>query len=140
MHSLTLKSVNPSFFRPTTQPSSPAPVPPSHPDSGIEFERTARPMNKLSLSPFRRASPAPSPAATSASMTTLTQDGSYLEMLSLKLSEAVSKALAQPPGPAAAHEQVSGKRPIPTGRGRALGALIASWVSHCLNSFCKLAG
>lgn len=126
MHALTLKSVNPSFFRPTSRPSSPAPAPPSRPDSGIGFDRTARPLNKLSLSTFRRASPAPSPAATPAPMTTLTQDGSYLEMLSLKLSEAVSKALAQPSGPAAAHEQVSGRRPIPAGRGRALGALIAS--------------
>lgn len=47
-------------------------------------------------------------------------------MLSLKLSEAVSKAVAQPGGPPAAHEQVSGRRPIPAGRGRALGSLIAS--------------
>lgn len=53
-------------------------------------------------------------------------------MLGLKLSEAVSKALAQPSGPANANEQVGGRRPIPTGRGHALGALIASWVP-CLS-------
>lgn len=54
------------------------------------------------------------------------QDGSYLEILSLKLSEAVSKAFVQPSGPAATIELVGGKRPVPAGRGRALGALIAS--------------
>lgn len=122
MHALTLK--NPSFFRPTSRPTSP---PPSRPDSGIGFERSAHPLNRLSLSTFRRASPAPTPTATSTlTPATLVQDGSYLEMLSLKLSEAVSKAFAQPPGPAIANELVCGKRPVPAGRGRALGALIAS--------------
>lgn len=47
-------------------------------------------------------------------------------MLALKLSEAVSKSLAQPNGPPAANEQVAGRRPLPTGRGQALGGLIAS--------------
>ena len=56
----------------------------------------------------------------------LVHDGSYLEALNLKLSEAVSKALAQPSGPANPGELVGGKRPIPTGRGRALGLVIAS--------------
>lgn len=56
----------------------------------------------------------------------LVQDGSYLEVLGLKLSEAVSKALAQPAGPAAAHEQLGTRRPIPSGRGRALGAFITA--------------
>lgn len=123
MHTITLK--NPSFFRPTSRPSSPAPVPPSRPDSGLGFERSARPLNKLSLSTFRRASPAPTPVATPTPLT-LVQDGSYLETLSLKLSEAVSKSFVQPTGPAAANELVNGKRPVPAGRGRALGALIAS--------------
>jgi hypothetical protein len=126
---------HPSFFRPMSRPSSPAPVatppvtaPPSRPDSSLGLDRAPRPLNKLSLSNFRRPSPAPSavPAPTPA---TLVQDGTYLEMLSLKLSEAVSKALAQPTGPAAASEQVAGRRPIPQGRGHALGALIASYVS-----------
>jgi hypothetical protein len=49
-----------------------------------------------------------------------------METLSLKLSEAVSKAFIQPSGPAVASELVGGKRPVPAGRGRALGALIAS--------------
>lgn len=57
---------------------------------------------------------------------TLVQDGSYLESLSLKLSEAVSKALASPLAQTTSNDQVSGKRPVPAGRGRALGALIAS--------------
>lgn len=101
----------------------------SRPDSAIGFDRPSRPMNKLSLSNFRRPSPAPS-TPTSTTPIPLVQDGSYLEMLSLKLSEAVSKALAQPTGPAAAPEQLGGRRPIPQGRGYALGALIASWVSY----------
>jgi len=122
MHALTLK--NPSFFRPTSRPTSPAPSLPSRPDSGIGFERAARPLNKLSLSTFRRGSSAPMTVDTSP--VTLVQDGSYLETLSLKLSEAVSKAFAQPSGPSTANEQVAGKRPVPGGRGRALGALIAS--------------
>lgn len=88
-------------------------------------ERAARPLNMLSLSTFRRASPAPIPVVTPAPVT-LVQDGSYLETLSLKLSEAVSKVFAQPSGPAAANDQVAGKRPVPAGRGHALGALIAS--------------
>ncbi|KII92130.1 hypothetical protein PLICRDRAFT_36919 [Plicaturopsis crispa FD-325 SS-3] len=121
----------PSFFRPASRPSSPAPtgtsgsVPPSRPDSGLGFERSARPLNKLSLSSFRRPSPAPAPTPLPAPQP-LVQDGSYLEVWSLKLSEAVSKALAQPTGPAASNEQLGGKRPIPAGRGRALGTLIAS--------------
>ena len=124
MHALTLKNQN--FFRPASRPTSPAPVSP-RPDSGIGFERTAHPLNRLSLSTFRRASPAPTPTAIPV-LPTLVQDGSYLEMLNLKLSEAVSKAFVQPSGPATANELVCGKRPVPAGRGRALGALIASCV------------
>lgn len=91
------------------------------------MERTARPLSKLSLSNFRRASPSPA-AGLPLSPVTVIQDGSYLEVLSLKLNEAVSKALAQPNGPAALHEQLAGRRPIPAGRGRALGAVVASEV------------
>ncbi|KAJ6558525.1 hypothetical protein DFH09DRAFT_1317248 [Mycena vulgaris] len=114
----------PSFFRPTSRPSSPAPLAAApRPES---VERTPRPLTKLSsLSNFRRPSPAPklpSPVAP----VPLVQDGSYLETLALKLSEAVSKALVQPIGPSAVNDQVGGRRPIPTGRGKALGALIAS--------------
>ncbi|KAG6844407.1 hypothetical protein H0H87_007062 [Tephrocybe sp. NHM501043] len=121
---------HPSFFRPTSRPTSPTPVnvasaPVTRPNSSSGLERAARPLNKLSLSSFRRPSPSPSVALTNAT-TTLVQDGSYLEILNLKLSEAVSKALAQPTGPVVANEQLSGKRPIPSGRGHALGALIAS--------------
>jgi hypothetical protein len=110
---------NPSFFRPSSRPSSPAPasVPARH--------ESARPPNKLSLTNFIRQSPTPSPSP-APSHAPLVQDGSYLEMLSLKLSEAVSKALAQPAGPPSANEQVAGKRPIPQGRGLSLGSLIAS--------------
>lgn len=89
------------------------------------LDRTPRPLSKLSLSNFRRSSPSPAPAS---ALMTVTQDGSYTEVLSLKFSEAVSKALAQPSGPGAPHELLNGRRPIPAGRGRALGALLASEV------------
>ncbi|EGN99990.1 hypothetical protein SERLA73DRAFT_180345 [Serpula lacrymans var. lacrymans S7.3] len=120
MHALK----HPSFFRPASRPTSPSPTP-SRPDSGLGFDRVSRPLNKLSLSSFRRPSPSVTPAPAPAPAL-LVQDGSYLEALSLKLSEAVSKALAQPTGPAGANEQVGGKRPIPSGRGQSLGTLIAS--------------
>ncbi|KIM45109.1 hypothetical protein M413DRAFT_441779 [Hebeloma cylindrosporum] len=108
---------HPSFFRPSSRPSSPAPAfVPSRPES-------TRPLNKLSS--FIRQSPTPIPSPVP-SHPPLVQDGSYLEMLSLKLSEAVSKALMQPAGPPSANEQVPGKRPIPRGRGTFLGSLIAS--------------
>ncbi|KXN90160.1 hypothetical protein AN958_04650 [Leucoagaricus sp. SymC.cos] len=117
----------PSFFRPASRPSSPAPIPalPLRSETPVNSgsDRAARPLNKFALGNLRRASPVPSARSTP---TPLVQDGSYLEMLSLKFSEAVSKALAQPSGPALPHELVSGKRPLPQGRGHALGALIAS--------------
>ncbi|KAF7375958.1 hypothetical protein MSAN_00010400 [Mycena sanguinolenta] len=114
----------PSFFRPTSRPSSPAPLATTpRPDAP---ERAPRPLTKLSsLSNFRRPSPAPAPPSPIAPAP-LVQDGSYLETLALKLSEAVSKALAQPSGPSVANDMVGGKRPIPSGRGRAFGAVIAS--------------
>ncbi|KIK68888.1 hypothetical protein GYMLUDRAFT_152671 [Collybiopsis luxurians FD-317 M1] len=118
MHSLK----NPLSFRPSSRPTSPAPL--SRPDSGIGMERS-RPLTKLSLNNLRRSSPAPLTTSSPAPLT-LVQDGSYLEMLSLKLSEAVSKAIAQPSGSPAMNDVVGGKRPIPNGRGKALGALIIS--------------
>lgn len=116
----TLK--NPLSFRPSSRPTSPAP--PSRPDSGIGFERP-KPLTKLSLNNLMRASPAPAPSTMPAPLT-LVQDGSYLEMLSLKLSEAISKAVTQPSGSPTMNDVVGGKRPIPNGRGSALGALIIS--------------
>lgn len=83
-------------------------------------------MSKLSLTNFRRASPSP---AVALPPSTVVQDGSYLEVLSLKLSEAVSKALAHPTGPAPPNEILGGRRPVPAGRGRSLGALIASEIN-----------
>lgn len=118
----------PSFFRPSSRPSSPAPpVVPLRLESG-PLERHSRPLNRLSLSSLIRQPPsrAPSPTHTAPP---LVQDGSYLEMLSLKLSEAVSKALAPPIGPPSANEQMEARRIIPTGRGIALGSLIASYVT-----------
>lgn len=122
----------PSFFRPLSRPSSPAPpVVPLRLESGQPLERHSRSLNKLSLSNLIRqpSSRAPSPTPTAP---LLVQDGSYLEMLSLKLSEAVSKALAPPIGPPSATEQIEARRLIPPGRGIALGSLIASYVTFVL--------
>jgi hypothetical protein len=101
--------------------ASPAPIEPSI-SNGVE--RTSRPLNKITMG-LLRTTPAPSPSR-AASPAPLVQDGTYLEALSLKLSEAVTKALAQPAGVAAPGEVLAGRRPIPAGRGTALGALIAS--------------
>ncbi|KAF9559886.1 hypothetical protein CPC08DRAFT_501915 [Agrocybe pediades] len=117
---------NPSFFRPASRPTSPGPaaiLP--RPESSQGLERQSRPATKLSLSNFIRQTPSQSPAPPP-NHATLIQDGSYLEMLSLKLSEAVSKALAQPAGGTSVlNDQTGGRRPIPQGRGLALGSLIA---------------
>ncbi|KAL4074159.1 hypothetical protein J3A83DRAFT_2687682 [Scleroderma citrinum] len=115
---------HPALFRPASRPTSPAPP---KLDTANSVDR-GRPINKLSFGGFRwtssvaaitPSSPAPAPAP-------LVHDGSYLEALNLKLSEAVSKALVQPSGPAIPGELVGGKRPIPAGRGHALGLVIAS--------------
>lgn len=92
------------------------------PEINVTTEKAAKSLNKFALGNLRRSSP---PASAPSGPTPLVQDGSYLEMLGLKFSEAVSKALAQPPGPGLPNELVSGKRSIPQGRGRALGALIS---------------
>lgn len=120
------------FFRPASRPSSPAPTSlptqRAEPVSVHSTDRTTGPLNRLALNNFRR----PSPATTKPSQdspTPLVRDGSYLEVLSLKLSEAVSRALAQPAGPALAYEVVAGRRPLPPGRGHVLGQLIALYVS-----------
>ncbi|KAI0074631.1 hypothetical protein K474DRAFT_1676953 [Panus rudis PR-1116 ss-1] len=108
----------PSFLRPSSRPSSPSPSP----DMGAPTttERPTR-SSMLSFSTFKRtASPPAKPA------TPVVQDGSYMEVLNLKLSEAVSKALVHPSGTAPAHELLNGKLPLPPGRGRALGDLIAA--------------
>ena len=115
----------PALFRPSSRPTSPHPVPPphSHGDSDFPTDRAARPPSKLSLTNFRKPSPAPlQPTAQMA----LVQDGSYLEALGLRLSEAVTKALAQPLNATNPAEVLNGKRPIPAGRGRTLGSVITA--------------
>jgi hypothetical protein len=116
---------SPPFFRPSTPSSSPSlpaqsPVP-ARPESNYSIG-TFRPT-KLSLGSFMRQNSLPTMAPAPAPVP---QDASYLEMLGLKLSEAVTKALAQPVGPPTANDLVSGKKPIPSGRGLALGSVIAA--------------
>ena len=117
---------NPSFFRPMSRPASPAPTPPpTQADLTTTPDKATHPLtNKLSLNGFRR--PTPTPLASAVPPPSLIQDGTYLEMLSLKFSEAVSKALAQPTGPANPGEALAGKRPLPAGRGSTLGSVIAT--------------
>lgn len=112
-----------SFFRPSSRPTSPVPAP--RQEAQVGAERAPRPLSKLSLSNFRKPSSSPVSDVAVAGPTVV-QDGSFMEVLSLKLSEAVSRALAQPAGPAAPGELLAGRRPIPPGRGRILGALIVS--------------
>ncbi|KAF9237514.1 hypothetical protein BU15DRAFT_48568 [Melanogaster broomeanus] len=114
-----------SLFRPSSRPTSPSPT--SSPDSTMVIDKS-RPL----LS-FRRP-PSSSPATSPSPPVPLVQDGSYLGALSLRLSEAVSSALAQPTGPAAPNESVGGRRPIPAGRGHALGVLIASELNATRNN------
>ena len=114
----TLK--NPSIFRSTSRPPSPS----TPPDSSVVIDR-ARPLIRV---PFNLRYSSLTPAV-SPSRAPLIQDGSYLDALDLRLNEAVSKALAHPSGPSLPSELVGGRRPIPVGRGRALGALITSYVA-----------
>jgi hypothetical protein len=107
---------SPSIFRPTSRPTSPTTA-----DTNSTADRTSR---RMSIGSFRRPSTSVSTFSPLAIPGPLVQDGSYLETLSLKLNEAVSRSLAHPTVPATASEQLGGKQPIPTGRGKALGALI----------------
>lgn len=123
MHALK----TPAFLRPASRPSSPLPTQ-NHSSKGDQDmatdPRPSRPLTKLALTHFtRRPSPAP---VRSLTPTPLVQDGSYLESLGLKLSEAVSKALIIPTSAFAGPDVLNGKRPIPAERGRAIGELIAS--------------
>lgn len=108
-----------NISRPNSRPGSPV---------LLDGDRTSRPTTRLTLNSFRKASPAPAGAA-QLQATTLVQDGSYLNALSLKLSESVSKALAQPAasglGPTG-EQMLAGRRLLPAGRGHALGLLISS--------------
>jgi hypothetical protein len=119
-----MNALRPSLFRPTGRPSSTPPTPTPQPSDGaITAERAPRSIARLSLAGFRKLPPTRSLSLSQAASTI--QDGSYLQVLSLKLSEGVSKALAQPAGSAAVSETLNGRRPIPAGRGREFGSLIA---------------
>lgn len=124
-----MNALRPSLFRPTGRPSppptpTPTPVPtPPRSDAVIPADKASRSIPKLSLTGFKKpSSTSPVPPSQAA---TIVQDGSYLQVLSLKLSEGISKALAQPAGPAPANESLNGRRPIPPGRGRTFASLIA---------------
>ncbi|KAF8444710.1 hypothetical protein L210DRAFT_3040820 [Boletus edulis BED1] len=88
---------------------SPSPSTPS------DSERARSLTRRSSLTPVTSPTRAP-----------LIQDGSYLEALGLRLNEAVAKALAHPSGPSRTSELVRGRCPIPAGRGRVMGKLVAS--------------
>src|SRR6266404_4001033 len=114
-----MNALRPSLFRPIVRPSSSPPAPSADPSDGANpAERAPRSITRLSLAGFRRLPPTRSVSLSQAASTI--QDGSYLQVLSLKLSEGVSKALAQPVGTGTApvNESLNGRRPIPAGRGR----------------------
>jgi hypothetical protein len=125
-----MNALRPSIFRPTSRPSSPAPaVTPQPSDGANPAERAPRSIARLSLAGFRKLPPPTRSMSLSQAASTI-QDGSYLQVLSLKLSEGVSKALAHPVGTATASECLNGRRPIPAGRGREFGSLIAMYAVH----------
>ncbi|VDC01659.1 unnamed protein product [Peniophora sp. CBMAI 1063] len=126
MHALRPSSI----FRPSSRPSSPVPGGTSARSESAPPVDRARPMTKLSSLTFSRR-PSPSPAVSATPAPAIVQDGSYLEVLSLKLSEMVSKSLMAPTVPAAtgSSDILNGRRPIPAGRGRALGALIETEIN-----------
>lgn len=120
-------------MRPISRSSSPAPL--ARNDSGlvesrledIPVTRTSSrgTLNRLTLTTKRSREVTPS----SNPSPTLIQDGSYLEALSLKLSEGISRALAPvtnvPTSAIITDDIFNGKKPLPAGRGRAFGNLIA---------------
>lgn len=129
-----------AFLRPISRSSSPAPS--ARNESGvietrlddIPITRTSSrgPLNRLTLSAKKSRSSIPiegTPPGTPSPPQTLLQDGSYLEALSLKLSEGTSKALAPAPlipsGAAVPDDVFNGRRALPAGRGRALGNIIS---------------
>ncbi|KAH9083483.1 hypothetical protein EDB83DRAFT_2329551 [Lactarius deliciosus] len=124
-----MNALRPSLFRPAGRPSPPpTPVPtptptPPRSDAVIPADKASRSIPKLSLTGFKK--PASTPSVPPSQAAAIVQDGSYLQVLSLRLSEGISKALAQPVGPAPANECLNGRRPIPAGRGRTFGSLIA---------------
>ena len=79
-----------------------------------------------SLAKLRLLSPPASPSPQPTLPRTLVQDGSYLQTLGLKLSESSSCALAPVLG--GGSDSLKGRRPLPPGRGKALGALISTYV------------
>lgn len=123
------------------------------------FGRKSSPAREV---PTPTASPAPTPSITASPSLAATTGVSYLDSLGLRLGEAVNKALILPPAPhptggatgitkvaanAAAGSGakvggvgvsegpdavLKGKRPLPLGRGRALGALITRSISSFL--------
>src|SRR6266404_1350644 len=116
-----MNTLRPSIFRPAGRPSppptpTPTPTPtPLRADVPIPVDKASRTISKLSLTGFKKPCPV-QPSQTAA----IVQDGSYLQVLSLKLSEGISRALAQPAGTGTApvNESLNGRRPIPAGRGR----------------------
>lgn len=122
-----MNTLRPSLFRPTGRPSpppTPTPTPASpRSDAVIPADKASRSIPKLSLTGFKK--PASPPSESPSQAAAIIQDGSYLQVLSLRLSEGISKALAQPAGPAPANESLNGRRLIPAGRGRTFGSLIA---------------
>lgn len=85
------------------------------------------------LAKLRRLSPPTTPAPQPIPPPTLVQDGSYLQTLGLKLNEATSRALAPVLG--SGSDSLRGRRPLPSGRGRTLGALISRYVLRFFFSF-----
>lgn len=125
-----------AFLRPISRSTSPAPQQISRNDTllldssrleDIPVSRSSSrgPLNRLNLNKKTRSGDITPPTLPSP---TLVHDGSYIESLSYKLSEGISKALAPAPpvpsGNAPVEDAFNGRRALPSGRGKAFGILI----------------
>jgi hypothetical protein len=89
-----------------------------------KLRRPSPPSTPPASAPVSTLTTPPRPQPT---LPTLVHDGSYLQTLGLKLNEAASRALAPVLGNGG-NDCIKGRRPIPPGRGKALGALISRYV------------
>ncbi|KDQ21525.1 hypothetical protein BOTBODRAFT_168778 [Botryobasidium botryosum FD-172 SS1] len=132
--------IKPSLLslRSSSRPSSPSPQRADLSVTAMSGTGPAAPVaspipRPLTQNPFRRRSPTPQPSALTPApdkgdALASSGGGTYLDSFSLKMSEAVAKAVTNPVATAPGDKDITlkGKKPLPLGRGKALGDLIIS--------------
>lgn len=136
-------------LRAQSRPASPAPAAPvpfagsdnvgvTHEDAVAANPRAVNPITRIqNFTAFaKRGVTPPSSPSPAAMPSAITQDGTYLHTLGMKLNEAATKALAMPVvnGNGGGVDVWKGKRPIPAGRGRAFAVLIETYVLGSIGS------